>query len=551
MMRLFLCLFLAIVAIRPSPGADRVSEASSGKAPAKGDLVLFPFDDDTIPWRFNLKLELQRPKRYPGGPVMKPLSAEGPDGFGNLLYGTVLKEGAKYRMWYVAGPRIDSRIPGDAKRMVNYRPIAYAESTDGIHWERPDLGLVEFRGNKHNNLVAIQPAGEPYAHSFDFIAVFYEPEDPNPARRYKIAFIAYDFPLKECSTATAVSADGLTWTLQNTRMFTRGHFENTGLIKFNGLYYLSGQNVAPWNGELADGSAAGRVMKVFFSPDFHHWSEERALAFYRNAYEPKPMSQGQEVHMGAGLWHRGTVILGFYGRWYGNTIRHDDASPHAPLTGLKMDLGFVVSNDAIHYREPLRDFVMLPHGEPGDWDSESVLQANAFANTDTETYIWYSHWNTSQSDVNSGGPNTIRPLPEKLSDTMLHKGEYVGLLRLPRDRFGYFTKLASSSTRRNPQYSAPVDASFLTRSLRLDRASDLYVNVDDVSAGSPLEIALVDDAERPLSGYTAKSTTPSLKAPVAWQGHKTLPANTSFRVKVVWPVGVDNPKLYAVYIEAR
>ena len=173
-----------------------------------------------------------------------------------------------------------------------------------------------------------------------------------------------------------------------------------------------------------------------------------------------------------------------------------------------MDLGFVVSNDAIHYREPVRGFVMLPHGGPDDWDSESVLQANAFANTETETYIWYSHWNTSQSDANTGGPNTIRPLPEKLSDAMLLKGEYVDRLTLPRDRFGYFTKLAPASTRRNPQNSGPQDASFLTRSLRLERAAD------NVSAAQPLEISLVDDAERPLAGYTAKLTNPSLKLPV-------------------------------------
>jgi hypothetical protein len=31
--------------------------------------------------------------------------------------------------------------------------VAYAESRDGVHWERPDLGLVDFRGSRHNNLV--------------------------------------------------------------------------------------------------------------------------------------------------------------------------------------------------------------------------------------------------------------------------------------------------------------------------------------------------------------------------------------------------------------
>ena len=29
----------------------------------------------------------------------------------------------------------------------------YAESTDGIHWEKPDLGLYEVMGTKKNNVV--------------------------------------------------------------------------------------------------------------------------------------------------------------------------------------------------------------------------------------------------------------------------------------------------------------------------------------------------------------------------------------------------------------
>ena len=41
-----------------------------------------------------------------------------------------------FRMWYAAGER-----------------VCYATSPDGFRWERPDLGLVEFRGSKANNIV--------------------------------------------------------------------------------------------------------------------------------------------------------------------------------------------------------------------------------------------------------------------------------------------------------------------------------------------------------------------------------------------------------------
>ncbi len=75
------------------------------------------------------------------------------------------------------------------------------------------------------------------------------------------------------------------------------------------------------------------------------------------------------------------------------------------------------------------------------------------------------------------------------------------------------------------------------------------MNVDDVSPLAPLQIELVDDAERPLEGYSAQLTTSSLKGDVQWGGKKRLPANRAFRVKITWPAQVDNPKLYAIYIE--
>src|SRR5262249_41919621 len=157
--------------------------------------------------------------------------------------------------------------------------------------------------------------------------------------------------------------------------------------------------IPPFDSGLLDGSRAGRVMKIFFSPDFKHWSGGRALGFNAGDYVPKATSFGQENHMGAGLWNRGNVILGFYGRWDGDTIGAPSITPQVPLMGLKMDLGLVVSNDAIHYREPVPNFIMVPHGSSQDWDTESILQANAFANTDTETLIWYSNWNTTMPSV--------------------------------------------------------------------------------------------------------------------------------------------------------
>lgn len=73
--------------------------------------------------------------------------------------------------------------------------ICYATSRDGIEWEKPELGLVEFEGNKKNNIVWRGPHGA---------GVFKDLRDPDPARRYKTLF-------KRKKISVAFSADGIHW----------------------------------------------------------------------------------------------------------------------------------------------------------------------------------------------------------------------------------------------------------------------------------------------------------------------------------------------------
>lgn len=68
--------------------------------------------------------------------------------------------------------------------MNTYRPegednIALATSTDGVTWEKPSLGLVEYDGSTDNNIVIGGLPPHPGG------TVLFDPRDPDPARRYK------------------------------------------------------------------------------------------------------------------------------------------------------------------------------------------------------------------------------------------------------------------------------------------------------------------------------------------------------------------------------
>ncbi|MDH2998310.1 hypothetical protein A1D22_01450 [Pasteurellaceae bacterium LFhippo2] len=74
--------------------------------------------------------------------------------------------------------------------------LAYARSTDGIHWEKPNLNVVDFEGSKENNLIMRDVAGT---------GVLYEPNESDPNKRFKLITRKED----NLKMAVAFSADGV------------------------------------------------------------------------------------------------------------------------------------------------------------------------------------------------------------------------------------------------------------------------------------------------------------------------------------------------------
>ena len=66
---------------------------------------------------------------------------------GGVLYFQVFKDGPIYRMYYKG----TSSILGGYADTCGM--LCYAESTDGIHWERKNVETVEYNGSKNNNIV--------------------------------------------------------------------------------------------------------------------------------------------------------------------------------------------------------------------------------------------------------------------------------------------------------------------------------------------------------------------------------------------------------------
>ena len=125
------------------------------------------------------------------GPVFE---GERPWEAGYMLFATVLQEGDVLRMWYF------SCAPGKEGQLgPSY--FCYATSRDGVHWERPALGLVEYEGSKKTNILA---SGEELPLEY----VFLDPKAP-VEQRYKGLW--FKSPADEGGLYIACSPDGISW----------------------------------------------------------------------------------------------------------------------------------------------------------------------------------------------------------------------------------------------------------------------------------------------------------------------------------------------------
>ena len=114
----------------------------------------------------------------------------------------------------------------DTRSQTHRQVTCYAESQDGIHWTKPNLGLYEFEGSKENNIVW-DGAGTGSFTPF---------KDTNPAcpatARYKALGQVhrtgkpYYAAQGEMTVFSYKSPDGIHWTISDGPLITKGDFDS-------------------------------------------------------------------------------------------------------------------------------------------------------------------------------------------------------------------------------------------------------------------------------------------------------------------------------------
>ena len=182
------------------------------------------FVDEFLVERFEGEAALRLHKPAPREVV---LVAEKPWEGNTSAYFTIFQDGDLYRMYY-RGSHFDEK----GRKATHREVTCYAQSADGVHWTKPELGLFEFGGSKANNIV--WDGGG--AHNFTPF------KDANPASpadaRYK-ALAGGEAGHKHGLYALQ-SADGIRWKrMRDEPVITQGAFDSQNLAFWDshrGLY---------------------------------------------------------------------------------------------------------------------------------------------------------------------------------------------------------------------------------------------------------------------------------------------------------------------------
>jgi len=382
-------LLVATLPIRAGDEQQQPCDRRSGNAAAGpsgkstvsiGDQLQLFLDDWLIDSMTGLRLKLHHPRR-----AEIVVRKDKPWEDSTMFDPVVIRDGSRYRMWY--------------RTNFNSPPFytGYAESDDGVHWTKPSLGLVEFRGEKNNNLVWSSGPDKslPYV-----LCVFKDNNPKTPAsEQYKAIGIrrrpGSDPPADDLYGL--VSADGLRWRLLQKEPIIGGP---------RGDSMFDSHNVAFWDSARRqyviyargwpDGWPGGtRGIRRAVSSDFRRWSSLEALDLWGD-------SDRDHLYKNAATpYYRHPDILLMFPKRYLPTRKSPD--PEWKHGGLS-DIVFMSSRDGVRWDRRFREAFLRPGRDQLNWHERAIEVGPGLVPTgDGEmSFYFMEHYRTESVRIRRG-----------------------------------------------------------------------------------------------------------------------------------------------------
>lgn len=330
--------------------------------------------------------------KHEGNPVLKrdKLWEGGEPNPGPYLYGTVMWDEGKLRMWYHC-----------------YHNGAYfncyAESPNGLSWTKPNLGIVEYKGTKDNNLfLTVSPdpkENPPYGSSGQCHnpSVIKRPWERDPAKRYALFCYGADYR----HARVAFSPDGLRWQFAS-ETAQKALFASGDVLNFFYDPYRT-RYVATWK----TANRRGRAVGVACSADGLAWTKPaEGPVFVADDSDPDATQiYGMPVFPYQGLYIGLPWV--YRSRWfkYGSytDTRMYEVERDSPCA---VDVQLAWSWDLINWTRPPDRQPFIPRGKKGEFDSDMIYTARAPVQMGDELWFYYGGWdgphNSAKAAANIG-----------------------------------------------------------------------------------------------------------------------------------------------------
>jgi hypothetical protein len=361
-----------------APARAAVAPPAAGDVPiALGSRLELFVDDSLIDRMTGAALKLHSPVR-----AETVLKFDQPWEGSSCGYFTVINDNGLYRLYYRgSAPSPDNK---DVHTEKSPMTVCYAESRDGINWTRPNLGLVEFRGSKDNNILLM---GQDALSFTPFL-------DANPAapasERFK-AVTGTKVPdvKKGYALVGYTSPDGIRWTKVG----------DYSIIPDTTVNAFDSQNIVFWDTIRKKYVAFYRVMKAGVrwskfaeSSDFTRWPAESIQWFN---YGHVPM---EHLYTAAARPYERAphIYVGFPTRY----VPHR-TSPHQPD---KVNFGvndgvFMSSRDGVNWDRRFLEAFLRPGRDPLNWTDRNNYTANGLLQTAPDELSLYFSQNYRSSSA--------------------------------------------------------------------------------------------------------------------------------------------------------
>lgn len=158
-------------------------------------------DNHVVDDVWNIRRSPEIPVKYTGNPIIQ--SCRGIGECSAVAQSVMYDEEEKiFKLWYTIMDRNADTMPEERLKgrsfHYQYRG-AYAVSNDGLEWEFPSLGLVDYRGSSDNNIVMEEGCGY----------VLKDLHETDPERRYKM--LTKRRAKRGGRAFAAFSRDGIRW----------------------------------------------------------------------------------------------------------------------------------------------------------------------------------------------------------------------------------------------------------------------------------------------------------------------------------------------------